>query len=65
MSIPFRMKDIPTHRQLIRKKKRVWRWNPYALLSPLVYLSAPPTKGNTPKARFCSISIIPKPVPSN
>lgn len=65
-SIPFRIIPAPTHRQLIKKKKSVCRWKPWAwLISSWLYLKAPPTKGNTPRARFCSISIIPNPVPSN
>lgn len=66
MSIPFKMIETPTQTQLITKKNRVWRWKPFGLLCyPSVSLKAPPTNGNTPRAKFWSISINPNPVPSN
>ena len=49
------------------KKNKVWRWKPDALddYSCYFYLNIPPIKGNTPKARFWSVYIIPNPVPIN
>lgn len=65
LSAVVRKIEADRHTQLTRKKNRVWAWNPWS--SPYdFWLSRirPASRGNTDKARFCSISIMPKPEPS-
>ncbi len=51
------------HTQAITKKNNVCKWNPLKWSSYCVYLITPAIKGNTPRARFWTTSIIPNPVP--
>lgn len=63
-STAFKKKLAPNPMQLIMKKNKVCKWNPYIYLL-WVYLIKPAIRGKAPKAKFWIIYIIPNPVPKS